>query len=708
MIISKSPFRVSLMGGGSDYPAFYNENGGAVLATSIDKYCLPSGTHILVDHAHIKKIEEIIVGDKVLSFNEITHEKEEDTVIALSKRIVDSTLCIKFNNGNILYLTHNHPVYIIGKGWVQSQNIKLGDEVIQYQYRQLGLRLWDVFRLGKSYQDIYGDKQYALLEKIKTTTPFRSRKGKTYSEIYGDRENEVKQKQSQARKGKTLEEILGTPDTKQTRDKMSKQSRINSKIRWANPEYKARLTKIQKDKWLDPAYREKTIRAIASANGGLSPNNAEIKLFNIVESIAPGEFRFNDGWLILDGTIPDFPNVNGKKKVIDLFGCYWHNCPVCTKGDGETEVYERSKRFGKLGWDYLVIWEHELSNEPVLATRIKEFLYNPHVSVTKVVSIEEVNKRVEVHNVETKNNHNLFAYGILVHNCYIMARRLPPFFNYNYRIRYSKQEEAQSINEIHHPSVRECLRFVDLGYGVEIQHNADLPAMSGLGSSSAFTVGLLNALYGLKGKMVTKMQLALDAIHVEQDMICENVGSQDQVAAACGGFNKIEFGGLQKITVHPITIDQSKLELLQNHLMLFWTGFPRYASEIAKEQIKRTPEKITEIKTMMGMVDDAIKSLNSNNFDDFGRLLHENWLIKRTLTPLITTPIIDEIYEVGRKAGAIGGKVCGAGNGGFMLFFVHPELQQNVKEKLSKLLCVPFKFENLGSQIIYYATEENY
>ncbi len=144
--------------------------------------------------------------------------------------------------------------------------------------------------------------------------------------------------------------------------------------------------------------------------------------------------------------------------------------------------------------------------------------------------------------------------------------------------------------------------------------------------------------------------------------------------------------------------------------MLFFLGFSRNASEIAKEQIKRTPEKIAEIKTMMGMVDDAISLLNGEggNLDDFGKLLHESWQIKRTLTPLITTPIIDEVYEAGRKAGAIGGKVCGAGNGGFMLFFVPPELQQNVKERLSKLLSVPFRFENLGSQIIYYVPEENY
>jgi len=294
--------------------------------------------------------------------------------------------------------------------------------------------------------------------------------------------------------------------------------------------------------------------------------------------------------------------------------------------------------------------------------------------------------------------------------CYVICRYLPPFFDYNYRIRYRKQEEVQSIPEIKHPSVRECLSFVNLDRGVEIQHNADLPAMSGLGSSSAFTVGLLNALNALKGKMITKRQLALDAIHVEQDRIKENVGSQDQTIAAFGGFNKIEFGGSQKITVHPITIDQDKLDILQNHLMLFFTGFPRNASEIAGEQIRKTPENKTGLKTMMAMVDEALATLNGNDdrLTDFGKLLHETWKIKRSLTAHITNSSIDEIYEAGMGAGASGGKLLGAGGGGFILFFVKPELQHNVKEKLRKLLQVPFKFQNLGSQIIYYAPEENF
>ena len=294
--------------------------------------------------------------------------------------------------------------------------------------------------------------------------------------------------------------------------------------------------------------------------------------------------------------------------------------------------------------------------------------------------------------------------------CYVICRYLPPFFDYKYRIRYTQREETQTIAEIKHPSARECLNFVNLDRGVEIQHNADLPAMSGLGSSSAFTVGLLNGLYALKGKMITKRRLALDAIHVEQDMIKENVGSQDQTAAAFGGFNKITFGGEHRITVHPITIDQDKLDSLQDHLMLFFTGFPRNASEIAGEQVRKTPEKKTELKAMMAMVDEALDTLNGSEgrLTDFGKLLHESWKIKRSLTAHITNSWIDEVYEAGLEAGASGGKLLGAGGGGFILFFVKPELQHNVKEKLKKLLYVPFKFENLGSQIIYYAPEDNF
>jgi D-glycero-alpha-D-manno-heptose-7-phosphate kinase len=295
--------------------------------------------------------------------------------------------------------------------------------------------------------------------------------------------------------------------------------------------------------------------------------------------------------------------------------------------------------------------------------------------------------------------------------CYITLRYLPPFFDYKYRIVYSKQETVKNVSEIKHPSVRETLRFMNWDdRGVEIHHDADLPARTGLGSSSAFTVCLLNALYALKGKMVTKRQLALDAIHVEQDRTKENVGSQDQTTAAFGGFNKIEFGGGQHIQVQPITLNAEKIQLLQEHLMLFFTGFARTASEIAGEQIKKTPERKNELKRMSEMVDEAISILNGSSLDitDFGRLMHETWMIKRGLTNKITTPQIDKIYETAIKAGALGGKLLGAGGGGFILFFVAPEDQPKVKERLKDLLYVPFSFESLGSQIIYYAPANNF
>ncbi|MCX9014273.1 MAG: hypothetical protein OIN89_05710 [Candidatus Methanoperedens sp.] len=294
--------------------------------------------------------------------------------------------------------------------------------------------------------------------------------------------------------------------------------------------------------------------------------------------------------------------------------------------------------------------------------------------------------------------------------CYINLRHLPPFFDYNYRLVYSKSEQTQDISEIQHPSIRETLRFMNSNHGLEIHHDADLPARSGLGSSSSFTVGLLNAMYAMKGKMITKRQLALDAIHVEQDMINENVGSQDQTTATFGGFNKIEFGGTQEIQVQPITIGAKKSQTFQDHLMLFFTGLSRTASEIAGEQIKKTPDKTAELNQMREMVDEAIEILNGSDSDitDFGRLLHESWMIKRSLTDKISTSQVDQIYETAMQAGALGGKLLGAGGGGFILFFVEPEFQTNVKEKLKHLLHVPFKFDTLGSQIIYYAPSNNY
>jgi D-glycero-alpha-D-manno-heptose-7-phosphate kinase len=230
--------------------------------------------------------------------------------------------------------------------------------------------------------------------------------------------------------------------------------------------------------------------------------------------------------------------------------------------------------------------------------------------------------------------------------------------------------------------------------------------MSGLGSSSAFTVGLLQGLYGLKGEMKDKRQLALNAIHVEQKLIKENVGSQDQTIAAFGGFNKIEFGGNNEISVLPLKIRASTMENFQNHLMLFFTDFARKASDIASEQIKTMSQKEKEMRLMHAMVDEGIGILQKGkNLNDFGELLNETWNLKRGLTSKISTSAIDEIYNTGIKAGATGGKLLGAGGGGFMLFFAPPERHKKIREKLKKFLYVPFKIEYSGSQIVYSAPQ---
>lgn len=287
--------------------------------------------------------------------------------------------------------------------------------------------------------------------------------------------------------------------------------------------------------------------------------------------------------------------------------------------------------------------------------------------------------------------------------CYITCRHLPPFFDHKYRVVYSKIEDVKRVSEIKHPSVRTCLQFMKISEGVEIHHDGDLPARSGLGSSSSFTVGLLNALHALKGRVVAPARLAADAIHVEQELLRENVGAQDQVMAAHGGCGIVTFGAHSHLQVRPLTVSPHRLQELQDHLMLFYTGIARTASDIAAAQVKRTPAKAKELGEMCSMVDSAVEIMNGNSdIRDFGRLLHESWLLKRSLTDKITTPVIDEIYADARNAGALGGKILGAGGGGFMLFFAPPAKQPAVRRALRRLLHVPFKFEHSGSTIIFY------
>ena len=289
--------------------------------------------------------------------------------------------------------------------------------------------------------------------------------------------------------------------------------------------------------------------------------------------------------------------------------------------------------------------------------------------------------------------------------CYISCRYLPPFFTYKHRIVYSRTESVSAIDEIRHPSARECLRLLGIRDGVEIHHDGDLPARTGIGSSSSFTVGLLNCLNALKGRMMSKAELAAQAIRVEQDLIGESVGCQDQIAAAYGGFSLIELRSKSDFRVTPVTLAPARLAALKSHLMLFFTGFSRTAERIARKQVRRTPAKAREIRALYDMVFKAVDILNHGPLADFESLLHEAWMLKRGLTDQTSTPQIDAIYARGRKAGALGGKLLGAGGGGFMLLFVPPSRRGSVRRALKHLLHVPFDFEGQGSQVIVYRPE---
>lgn len=288
--------------------------------------------------------------------------------------------------------------------------------------------------------------------------------------------------------------------------------------------------------------------------------------------------------------------------------------------------------------------------------------------------------------------------------CYISCRRLPPFFEHKHRIVYSHIENVQTIAEIKHPAVREVLNWANITEGLEIHHDGDLPARSGLGSSSSFTVGLVHALYSLRGQMTNKETLASDAIHIEQDLIGENVGSQDQVSAAFGGFNYIQFNQNNSFDVAPIILPNHRREELLSHLMLCFTGFSRIASEIAKSKIDNLKNRETELKRMREMVDEALLILQDGHrpLDDFGRLLDRSWKYKRSLSDRVSTPEIDSIYDAAIDAGAIGGKILGAGGGGFMLLFAKPEHHAAIQKRLDRLIHVPFNFEDSGSKVVLY------
>ena len=287
--------------------------------------------------------------------------------------------------------------------------------------------------------------------------------------------------------------------------------------------------------------------------------------------------------------------------------------------------------------------------------------------------------------------------------CYISCRYLPPFFKHKHRIVYSQVETVNCIEDIQHPVVRVALELAGIEEGLEIHHDGDLPARAGLGSSSAFTVGMLNALYALKGNMVPKKRLAEEAIHLERNILKESVGSQDQVLTALGGFKKIDFNTDHSISEMPVIISAEYKAELESHLLLFYTGISRFASQIAEKKIKNIPKKKKELATMQQLVDEGLKIVtNGQCITEFGKLLHESWKLKRELSEGVSTAQVDEIYQAALSEGALGGKLLGAGGGGFMLIFARPEDHPQIKERLKNLLCIPFSFESEGSQIIVF------
>ncbi len=289
--------------------------------------------------------------------------------------------------------------------------------------------------------------------------------------------------------------------------------------------------------------------------------------------------------------------------------------------------------------------------------------------------------------------------------CYVTVRHLPPFFDYTSELVYSRIEQVDSIEKIEHPLVRNCIKFLDM-HELRVNYESDLPARTGLGTSSSFAVGLLNAFYALKGKHASKKQLADEAIYVERELCKESGGWQDQIAAAFGGFNRIDFKD-NGYKVSPINISPGRKQRLNENLLLFFTGFSRFSSEIQKSTEAAIKDKTAQLREMLGLVNEAQEVLvnDKSDLDDFGRLLDTTWRLKRQTGAKISTGSIDELYEKGIKAGALGGKLLGAGGGGFLVFYVQPEKRQAVLAAMRDLLHVPFAFENGGTQVLYYAPE---
>ncbi|WP_091839275.1 kinase [Prevotella sp. ne3005] len=289
--------------------------------------------------------------------------------------------------------------------------------------------------------------------------------------------------------------------------------------------------------------------------------------------------------------------------------------------------------------------------------------------------------------------------------CYVNVRHMPPFHPYVSELVHNRFERVNDIEEIEHPLIRECMRLHDI-HEIRLTYEGDLPARTGLGTSSTFAVGMLNAFCALKGKMMSKRQLAQEAIYVERDVLQEHGGWQDQIAAAYGGFNRIDFKD-GDFSVHPIVVSQERKKKLDENLLLFYTGVQRFSSEIQADTFAKSVEKSKQLLDMLALVDEAERILADKNIslNEFGKLLDTTWKLKRGTGSKISNGSIDELYNIAIKAGALGGKLLGAGGGGFLLFYCEKDKQENLKKALENLMIVPFCFENDGAQVLYYASQ---
>lgn len=290
--------------------------------------------------------------------------------------------------------------------------------------------------------------------------------------------------------------------------------------------------------------------------------------------------------------------------------------------------------------------------------------------------------------------------------CYVNVRHLPRFFDYTTELSYSKTERVTDIEDIEHPAIRNAMKMLDM-HEIRLTYEADLPARSGLGTSSSFAVGMLNAFYALKGKYVDKKRLADEAIYLERVLCAEAGGWQDQIAASFGGFNRINFSA-DGYEVMPVIISPERKSRLNDNLLMFFTGFTRFSSDVQKANKQGYHDKTAELKEMLSLVDDAERVLTDKtaDLDDFGRLLDHTWKLKRQTGAAISTDSIDALYSKGIVAGALGGKLLGAGGGGFLVFYVQPEYRESVMKAMSDLLYIPFRFEDGGTRVIHYSPEE--